>query len=353
MKPEYEILLRADVLRNVDDYREALSNNTTEPGSHMKKILKGHKLEDLSAEAMLELLLRSKKPLFFAKRSLKGDGSDWTPEEVRLLGDILLGVEVVVFDNGSWKPKDAEFKVHPTPFTAHLIFIPGPLLTSNRSPDYTAVVENGQLNSEKYLKLMERRLEPAFDYVHSESSVEHKALVIIPGIGCGLFGGKFVKELPTTLMKTISKILHRNCSRWSNIRCVTFVPLDGETSSTTIGRISYRVRPHLKHKRPMLSETKAFEEGAENFSQDRLFKFVAWDHLSYPGNNFFRCKRQTDDGVSVAATDCMSRVLGVKGKYDGRGRYMPPKEYDTWENVVKANDILLRAERNIRLTSAP
>ena len=176
---------------------------------------------------------------------------------------------------------------------------------------------------------MKRRLEPAFDFVDSKSDSEHKALVVIPGIGCGLFGGKFVKQLPLGV----------------------FVPFDGEMSTTAIGNITSRIRPHLKQKTPMLSDTRAFAEGTENFSKDRLFKFVAWDHRSCPGNNFLRCKHQTDDGVSAAATDCMARVLGVTGCYDGRGRYMPSNEYETWEHVVKANDILLRVQRNLQVTS--
>ncbi|XP_028969188.1 uncharacterized protein LOC114828627 [Galendromus occidentalis] len=350
MRPQYEILLRADVLQSLSDYRDALLRKSAEAGSHFGKLLKEKQLEDLSTESMLELLLQTKKPLFFAKRSLKGDGSDWTPAEVRILGNVCLGVEVTVFDNGCWKPKDAEFKTHAVPFTAHLVFVPGPLLTGSRSPDYTDLVEGERLNSSKYFELMKRRLEPAFDFINSKSSQERKALVVIPGIGCGLFGGKFTKELPSILEETIARILHQNHQRWLYIKCTTFVPFDGEMKSTSIGKISYRVRPHLKHKTPMLSETKEFEEGSDDFSKDHLFKLVAWDHFSYPGNNFFRCKRQTDDGVSAAATDCMARVLGVYGHYDGRGRYMPPKQYESWESVVKANHILLEVKENLRIT---
>tara|TARA_B100000683_G_C12082743_1_gene387565 strand:- start:222 stop:533 length:312 start_codon:yes stop_codon:yes gene_type:complete len=51
-----------------------------------------------------------------------------------------------------------------------------------------------------------------------------------------------------------------------------------------------------------------------------LYKFVAWDHFSWPGNDFFANSRQTDDGVSAAATSSMASLLeqpvGITFRYD-------------------------------------
>ena len=39
-----------------------------------------------------------------------------------------------------------------------------------------------------------------------------------------------------------------------------------------------------------------------------LFSVVAWDHVSWPGNDFYAGQRKTDDGVKAAATTAMQIV---------------------------------------------
>ena len=73
-----------------------------------------------------------------------------------------------------------------------------------------------------------------------------------------------------------------------------------------------------------------------------LSSIVAWDHVSWPGNDFFGGCHCTDDGVKAAATDSMAVLTGVEGHYDStRGAYMPPATYRTWADVVEANGLRL------------
>ena len=61
-----------------------------------------------------------------------------------------------------------------------------------------------------------------------------------------------------------------------------------------------------------------------------LFSIVAWDHVSWPGNDFFAGSRCTDDGVKAAATNSMFALTGIEGHYDpDRGAYLPPPPYRT------------------------
>lgn len=65
---------------------------------------------------------------------------------------------------------------------------------------------------------------------------------------------------------------------------------------------------------------------------------LAWDHVSWPGNDFFRGNRCSDDGVKAAATDSMAVVTGVQGRYDSqRAAYLPPPPYRHWGEVVAKN----------------
>jgi len=63
---------------------------------------------------------------------------------------------------------------------------------------------------------------------------------------------------------------------------------------------------------------------------------VAWDHVSWPGNDFFIGSRATDDGVKAAATSSMAVLTGVAGEYDPmQAKYQPPPPYRNWEAVVE------------------
>jgi hypothetical protein len=55
----------------------------------------------------------------------------------------------------------------------------------------------------------------------------------------------------------------------------------------------------------------------------RLFSFVAWDHVSRPGNDFYGGARATDDGVKAAATNAMEVMTGGDGKLLGGAEGIP------------------------------
>ena len=80
----------------------------------------------------------------------------------------------------------------------------------------------------------------------------------------------------------------------------------------------------------------AYSEHTDNFSDCALYSIVAWDPVSWPGNDFFMGFRATDDGVKSAATNSMSVLTGVEGEYDpARGKYQPPQPYHNWQAVVE------------------
>jgi hypothetical protein len=81
---------------------------------------------------------------------------------------------------------------------------------------------------------------------------------------------------------------------------------------------------------------------------------VAWDHVSWPGNDFYRGSRSTDDGVKAAATDTMFIMTGVRGTYDpASGTYRTPEGYRFWEDVVRESNMKIRTYDNVLLTCSP
>ena len=71
-----------------------------------------------------------------------------------------------------------------------------------------------------------------------------------------------------------------------------------------------------------------------------LYSIVAWDPVSWPGNDFYDGHRATDDGVKAAATSAMHTITGIEGSYDAdRCANNPPPDYRNWEAVVTQNGL--------------
>ena len=69
---------------------------------------------------------------------------------------------------------------------------------------------------------------------------------------------------------------------------------------------------------------------------------VAWDHVSWPGNDYWAGSRCTDDGVKAAATNTMAVITGIDGHYDrAAAAYLPPEPFHTWDAVVRAHKLRL------------
>ena len=80
----------------------------------------------------------------------------------------------------------------------------------------------------------------------------------------------------------------------------------------------------------------------DDFSNCELFSFVAWDHVSWPGNDFYIGSRATDDGVKAAATSSMAAMTGVEGMYNTRTyKYESPSGYTNWNDVIFTHHIRL------------
>lgn len=345
----YDICLSEETLERITAYKLEVEIGKIKPGARLAR-----QLPASSTEAFLDALLATKQPRIFAESEIRGDGSDWTPRELALLGDINVAMKVRVFDNGAWSPGDKAFKTYDPPLEAGLLFTPGPLLGTGAgfhglSPDYLEVAPGGVIDQEKYNALIERRLLPLLHHANAAAAAGGKpALVTLPGIGAGAFAGPFKGEMGGHLDIALRHILQKHGASLPHIAAVCFDPFnEGADAEARYHGIVYRVRPAALHPgRPQLSAAGAWQEAGDDFSSCQLYKVVAWDHASLPGNDFFGGSRFTDDGVSAAATNSMEVMTGVAGTYR-RGAYEPPTAYRDWEAVALANGTRLRASGNV------
>ncbi len=115
-------------------------------------------------------------------------------------------------------------------------------------------------------------------------------------------------------------------------------------------------RPLLKGNKgqSQLSHPSVFSEADLDCSKYLLFSLVAWDHVSWPGNDFYAGMRATDDGVKAAATDSMFRLTAVEGHYSRTEQaYLPPEDYWNWNAVVARHSLQLRVKDNLFMPAVP
>lgn len=336
----YTILVPGETLSGAEELLAELRQNPSQAGSYLQAILAGVPMESLAPLDLLGLLFDTRRPQIFAESEVVGDGSDWSLAELSLLGDVSVAMPVTIFDDGAHRHP----AVHATPFRGMLVFTAGALLNNGHGhtpADWPEVVgSDGRVDPDGLLNLYRRRLVPVFRHIDVHASRHRSALVTVPGIGCGQFAGPFRGQLAPLLETVLRQLLHEHGNEWPNIRAIHFDPYSqGSNSREQIHGILFQVRPSKaagNQPIPQLSSPPTYAAAEDDFSRCCLYSIVAWDHVSWPGNDFYIGSRCTDDGVKAAATDAMALISGVTGRYDHqRTQYLPPAPFRDWNGVVQ------------------
>ena len=340
--PRYSIVIPEETVCRAGDYLKQLRFGLIQAGGLLNDQLKGVDLTEMTDMDLLGRLFDTKLPQVFAESAVAGDGSDWNQTELGLLGDVSIAAPVTVFDDGS----HSEPTPHAPSFPGMLVFTPGALLRNGcgQAPaDWReTTTPDGQLKTEGYYNLYQRRLLPVLMYINDHSARPRSALVTVPGIGCGQFAGPFQGKLCAQLQAVLERLLVEHGASLPNLKAVYFDPYNEcKNQRREIHDISFMVRPLRatgNHQKPQLCRPVSYAEMGDDFSECALYSIVAWDHVSWPGNDFYMGSRATDDGVKAAATSSMFAITGVEGTYDANeGKYQPPQPYHNWDAVVEDN----------------
>lgn len=348
---DYKVILPKQTQERAENYWDFIKENLNEAGKYVYKVLKDKALEHQSIEDFLEILFQTKQPQIFAESAIYGNGKDWNLTELGILGDISVAVPVTIFDNGQHRNP----LVHEQAFEGVLLYTPGALLRNdagNEPADWSAVTQANLLDYEKYYDLYERRLLPLFVYANEAAlKVNRKAFITIPGLGCGMFAGRFQGRLGVLLKRVLVDLLEKYGDQFSNIQAVYYDPYqECANERLEIQGISLMVRPLTMGNdgKSQLAQLAVFEEGADDFSNCLLFSVVAWDHVSWPGNDFYINSRATDDGVKAAATNSMYVMTGIEGRYNPKSYcYEPPAPYQNWNQVILKHQLNLKLKDNL------
>lgn len=346
----YRVLASRLVIQKIGEYQDSLRDDYY-PGNNLSTQINENELENSSAESFLGMLMNTKLPQIYAESAVYGEGRDWNQKELSILGDISIAVPVMIYDNG----RHSNPEVHDPPFRGTLVFVPGALVANGRGVepvDWGEVTEGGQIDLEGYYKLYERRLLPPFLYANDKAEeLGRSALITLPGIGCGYFAGPFHHQLGEELKRVLIRLLKTHVESLPHIKAVYFDPYrECKNERHQIGHSSFFVRPLTKgnEDKPQLCRPETYEEEGDDFSNCELFSVVAWDHVSWPGNDFYAGSRHSDDGVKAAATNSMEVMTGIEGCYNpDTNKYLPPAPCHTWRQVVEGKGVKLKVKDNL------
>jgi hypothetical protein len=337
----YNIVVTEQLLERIDD---TFLNN-----GRLREVTTGPRLrqqlgrsDNLTPQNVLNGLYGIKEPLKFAEEIFTEDGAaeaDITPEEFQAMGEIITIVPVEIYDNGVWNKEGDGFKTHDTPLSGQLSFVAGALLQKG-SPDYNEIVNaDGEIDDEAYYKHYERKILPVLLQANTVDE-ENGAVVTIPGIGCGYFSGDF-EGTEARVFNMLQRISEENQSDLQNIKAIVFDPNfeDAvENQRMEIGGIS--LISHAGHFGADNSQLRHPSFHGDEFETSTLVKIVAGDHLSYPGNDWAKLSRWSDEGTIGASTDLYQKITGVEGHYDlDRDGFVPTDDDRTWEEIILQENI--------------
>lgn len=339
-KTGYRVLLHYKGMERIAAYKADLEKDMELCGKRLRSLLEQNskKLENLLLKEFLNVLLATKKPIIFAESEIFSSGNAWSTRDAQALGELSVVMPVKIFDDGRWSSP----KVYQVPLDGYLMFTPGALLVKQCNVDYPEVVQNDVLADEDYYNLYERRLLPSLQFANNEAGAKGtKAVVTVPGIGCGQFAGPFKGKLEVEFNKVLRRILANHSAELTNISLLYFSDHSGSKQQVIKEKFSSTnyllIRGAHDNNFNLLERPEAFNSlfVGDDFTNHIIFAFVAWDHLSFPGNDFFKMSRSTDDGVKAAATSSMTSLLGSNGHYDTTAyKYFPDATNVVWEELA-------------------
>jgi len=164
-------ILSKETVFKIENLFEAIELGHLKPGKHLRQSLDDAALSSLAFEDKLRLVVNTKVPRIFAESEIRGDGTDWSQEELSILGDVSVGLPVEIFDDGH----HANPTVYETPFQGFLVFTSGALLRSGfgKPCDWDECVNGTAFNFDGFKSLYTRRLLPVLTRLQKNDRERH------------------------------------------------------------------------------------------------------------------------------------------------------------------------------------
>lgn len=334
-----------DNIKNSDIEKLLISRQI---GRRLYDVLKDSDISKLTIPEFIDAFFKTTKPLVFAESlgQVHGDGSDWTKEEIMLMGRIGRIVEdVTVYAKRSYYPDKSDiFKEDERP-KATLLFVDGALMAGCQADlqRVTSMDSSGKLqfDMKKYEKFLEENILPSLLFANQDAG-QQGAVVTMPIIGGGQFAGKFADAIKRNYLKAINNILTKHKNALTNIGAIVITGL--KESIYKLNSISIYTTPDAIGLSPAHMDEDKLKKimDPEEFKQLKVYVKIAGDRLSFPANDAYGGSDATHEGGCCMRTNVISIVTHTQGVFDeNKMLFVPPQEYKNWEGVCFSNQTSL------------
>lgn len=365
-----KIVYSNHTIKLLKEYLQAIKQDNKIIGINLQRYLRRHQEIDINTlnveeqkdlDTLYQAILRSKEPIIFAENVTPED-KRFSAQESEILGYTACITEVNAYDNGAYPKSTSKIKIETYKETVKqfLIHVSAPILQKGYA-DYGKIVgENNAIVDENYYKQIKRILLPALVEQNAIcADLGKKAIIAMPGLGCGCFAGDFNGALAPYLNKAIKRLLKEHGNELPNIYGIyldTFNECEEEYEK--INGIHYVVEPSGAQKsntNGYIAPLATAEKRVEFFkkldnkctleAKDLIcVSIIAGDKLSEPGTDAVAGSKCTNEGVVGGATDLMGIHAFVKGAYDSSTniyRSTSETEQGYGEHFVENRDLLL------------
>lgn len=313
--PRYNIVCSPVTKEKAELYLNKLKSGGKTMGANLQRVLglQGIEVQNLTVDKLIQALSATKKPRLFAESASPAIVSGWNPDEVAILdGIISAGTSPdKVVGNGSrgsarkwFEPNDEEHVKEITPVFISGALGHGPLFDNE---DYRTALGLGE--EKNISENLRPKLEAALLHINATAPPAEGAFVMMPGIGCGEFAGKFMDVMPTIFAQTLNKILNDHPERFSNIKAVcydAYTKSENEAAKLALtGSVRQNSKLHVVngeeravlHMKPLAISQLNSLPGLEKLDNCKMYRGIAADLLAQRGNDVH------DGGEKANATD--------------------------------------------------
>lgn len=345
-----KIVISEETWIKLQEYKDKASQKEGEPTPVIKEIASSYaKDKNIKTKKDPHEIIKEMSPTEFlryftaTKRPTEGMTSanyQYTKKESSLMNGIQLSIDVEAYNNGKRQEQKAIEEKNGLRRPTRLYFVQGahfgptpkestPQLSALTSDDLLIRFKENdgelqyQWDDEAFIQRTHDFLYPLFFDINNDAKKEgKKAIIRIPGIGCGLFAGSEpVADVQTKLHKSIEEFLKKNAHKFPEIELIEedFYRTTGNEIVQNGEKQVYEnialVGTHRGNKTGELKIPEAMENPATFDSQkNKYYVLVAGNPYAFPGNcgnigtNPVLSSR-TDDDTMFFATNLPEKLI--------------------------------------------
>ena len=315
-------------------------------------------LQDLTVKQLISTLMSTKQSGLNPETDIVGiPAADWSPTELKILSNVSLHChDVDAYNNGAQATQMVRNDFH-RPEHEHIIFVNGAVLTSSTEPgssyDTPELIIDGQVNPDALFHYYEEKLMPVLLELNKAVAERNEKVVLnVPDFCCQNLTGPYEQQMRHEFPKALRRIIETHANQLTNIHTVNYDPfhavgvddndIDVDIAAGENRTIHFQTRASQAETEPRAQLEFPACISTEQIKQQRLVvaKLVSGSPVSWPGNGIWAKKYSTDESVTFASVNALSKMLAAETLVMSK----PNPEYQVKYNPETGREQFFRQE---------